>query len=455
MVTRNCVICGKAFECYPSDITVTCSNACRRERQRRIQTGHSISWSDEAKARLSEKGQTANLKLGTAAAQTSPIAGRGEENQEAKVWILVTPDGEEIVVRNLLHWARSHTDLFDKPPGDQSAKQIAAGFKAIAQTLRGGRKSGKQRGAYTYKGWTLKGLPQSLDSPTAEIPADKPKAEEPPAKSPKTKRPRNPVELSGINYYPRRHKWQLTYNGKYIGLFATQAEAVAKKRHLQGVDQDISNLQPSLTGPQSSLAGVTYQQSSNKWRVTHDGKYIGLFDTQGQAEAVKRKLLPRPISPVTGVSYKPKAGKWMVYYDKKYRGFYRTQQEAEAKVQKLAAEDYDPDNPHSLIQGVHYNKKSGKWWVSHGGKYVATFSDQTDAEALSCRLLAGEEVPDLHVRRRDLPQSPIPGVSYHPRMQKWMVRHKGKYIGSYQTQAEAEDVKSQLLESKIERETEG
>lgn len=161
MITRQCVICGKAFACYPSDNKVTCSNACRRERQRRITTASPVRWSAEARRRASQKGKTGNLLLGAEAAKRSPVAGRYETNQEAKVWTLVDPTGREIVVRNLLLWARDNTALFSKPPGDKSAQQIACGFRAIAQTLKGNRGApGTRRGALTYFGWTLAGLPQ-------------------------------------------------------------------------------------------------------------------------------------------------------------------------------------------------------------------------------------------------------------------------------------------------------
>lgn len=161
MITRKCVVCGKPFECYPSDNTVTCSKACRKERQRRIQTGKSIKWGKSARKKWSERGQTDNLRMGTAAAQKSPIAGRYVTNQEAKIWILVDPVGQEYVVRNLRLWAREHTELFGKPPGDRSSDQIAAGFRAIAQTLKGNRGApGKRSGSLTYKNWTLKGLPE-------------------------------------------------------------------------------------------------------------------------------------------------------------------------------------------------------------------------------------------------------------------------------------------------------
>lgn len=162
MITRNCVICGKPFECYPSDNKVTCSKDCRRERQRRIQTGKANKWNAAARKRWSERGQTDNLKLGVAAAKKSPIAGRFETNQEAKIWTLIDPSGQEHVVRNLRLWAREHTELFGKQPGDRSADQITAGFHAIVQTLKGNRGApGKHRGATTYKGWTLKGLPEN------------------------------------------------------------------------------------------------------------------------------------------------------------------------------------------------------------------------------------------------------------------------------------------------------
>lgn len=167
MVERKCIICGRSFPCYPSDNKVTCSKDCSRERKRRLVKSGPVKWGMEARKRASLKGKTGNLALGTAAAQRSPISGRFETNKEAKIWVLVSPSGEEIIVRNLLLWARNNSELFDKPPGDKSAVQIANGFKAIAQTMKGNRGvPGKQRGAMSYFGWTLKEIPKSQDSHT-------------------------------------------------------------------------------------------------------------------------------------------------------------------------------------------------------------------------------------------------------------------------------------------------
>lgn len=153
---KVCPVCRMLFPSPPSDPTVTCSKTCSAAWKSMTHRGVSPHWGDEARARKRAEGQTDNLKLGTAAAMASPIAGRFETNQEAKIWRLVTPTGEELVVRNLTMWARENAELFGKPPGDKSAVQIVHGFYAIAQTLRGKRKYP----AMTYFGWTLKDVPE-------------------------------------------------------------------------------------------------------------------------------------------------------------------------------------------------------------------------------------------------------------------------------------------------------
>lgn len=164
MIERKCIICGNSFRCYPSDKRVTCSKDCQRERARRQIKKSPVKWGEEARKRLSQKGKTSNLRLGTEAAKRSPAAGRFETNHTAKVWTLIDPDGGEHVVRNLRLWARDHTELFDKPCTDKSAVQITSGFAAIAQTLKRARGvKGKPNGATTYFGWRLKKLPEIPD----------------------------------------------------------------------------------------------------------------------------------------------------------------------------------------------------------------------------------------------------------------------------------------------------
>jgi hypothetical protein len=166
---RTCIICGKSFRCSPSDNYTACSKECQSIRARnainkRIANGEiDTPWTEERRVRANQsenviRQRKDSQKAGTEAAKLSPVAGRFETNQNAKVWTLISPGGVEYRVQNLLLWARDHTDLFEKPKGDRSADQISHGFAAIAQTMRGKRKPG--RGAMSYFGWTLKCPPE-------------------------------------------------------------------------------------------------------------------------------------------------------------------------------------------------------------------------------------------------------------------------------------------------------
>lgn len=102
--------------------------------------------------------------LATTKALENPLNQRGPQNREAKIWTIYPPDSDEaVVVTNLKHWARENYELFE--PGsddiDATAERICSGFHAIAQTLKGNRGgSGKQRGTTTYKGWSMRTLPE-------------------------------------------------------------------------------------------------------------------------------------------------------------------------------------------------------------------------------------------------------------------------------------------------------
>lgn len=76
------------------------------------------------------------------------------QGKEALVWRLIDPDGNTHKAVNLLDWARKNYLLFfdEDVPEDVAAKRIAAGFRAIATSIRGTRLK-------CYKGWQLAGLP--------------------------------------------------------------------------------------------------------------------------------------------------------------------------------------------------------------------------------------------------------------------------------------------------------
>lgn len=142
---RNCVICGKEFKCSPSDKIVTCSKECRSERVRRANKAKKKIWSPEARAKISAKGITPNLKKGTAAALKSPIAGSFETNQEALTWTIKSPDGVVYKVTNLRLFIKDNPDLFDG-----TVDQATHGFYAIKQAMLGKRTNVTQ-----WKGWEL------------------------------------------------------------------------------------------------------------------------------------------------------------------------------------------------------------------------------------------------------------------------------------------------------------
>jgi len=165
---KNCVICGRAFPCPPSDKTVTCSPACRSERARRAvaaRGGAAMLHTDESLARLERAREKrkqehpeqlrAIAKLASDAALQNPANQRGVQHRLARRWLLVTPSGQLIKVESLSNWARENYRLFEPESTDPeaSARRIRAGFQAIARTLEG--KIPPNRGAYHYKDWGL------------------------------------------------------------------------------------------------------------------------------------------------------------------------------------------------------------------------------------------------------------------------------------------------------------
>jgi len=145
---KHCVVCREDYNASPSDKRSTCGKPeCFKINKSRTHKGKSNTWTEESKQNLSVKGQTANLSKGTAAAQQSPIAGSFETNQNAKDWVLVSPEGKEHKCRNLNLWCKDNSQLFNRTP-----TQIAAGIRQIKQYRLGKTK----RTVTSYLGWTLK-----------------------------------------------------------------------------------------------------------------------------------------------------------------------------------------------------------------------------------------------------------------------------------------------------------
>jgi len=146
--SRICANCGRLFLAPPTSKKVTCSSACSCRRKVGTHVGVSNTWSAEARERLSARGQTDNLKLGTPAAQASLLAGPYETNQEAKRWWIVTPDGDVHEVVNLRKWLRDNAHML---PGGRDDLAYA-GLRQVQLSMMGLTK----RPVGAWKGWTLK-----------------------------------------------------------------------------------------------------------------------------------------------------------------------------------------------------------------------------------------------------------------------------------------------------------
>ena len=170
---KVCVICGAEFKAPPSSKKSTCSPACRSVRCSQAQKGKKRPKSEATRnAMKNSPAVQARMrsfqKIGTAAAMKLPEGQRGAQNRTSKVWELIDPMGNRIIVEGLSDWARKNYKLFEPPDADPEAAalRIRGGFAAIAGSMRGIRS--RKRQACTYKGWKLASLPKEKNSCTAQ-----------------------------------------------------------------------------------------------------------------------------------------------------------------------------------------------------------------------------------------------------------------------------------------------
>lgn len=163
-MVKHCVVCGAAFNAPPSSKKITCSSECSKARKALTHTDKHNAWSLCARQRLSEtrKACCPTLDRARQAALALPESQRGPQNRGAKIWTLIDPDGHELEVVNLLHWARINAGLFDivndAADRERVAHNISTGFQQIIRSMCGKRPKSP---IYTYKGWGIKSLPES------------------------------------------------------------------------------------------------------------------------------------------------------------------------------------------------------------------------------------------------------------------------------------------------------
>lgn len=161
-LSRNkkiCVVCGREFECPPSDKTVTCSQECRKERVRRNTAGKKLT--EETRKKLSEKSKGRDMaelqEAAVEAAKASPKSGRFTTNVNAKDWHLISPSGKHYHFRSLSHWLRENgQELFGCEPDSREWKNVCTGLGRAKSAMLGGTYR-----TCTYKDWNV--IPTNFD----------------------------------------------------------------------------------------------------------------------------------------------------------------------------------------------------------------------------------------------------------------------------------------------------
>lgn len=148
---KICVICGKPFYCPPSSKKITCSKECSTIRKTKSHIGKHNVWTEESKRKLSQRGQTDNLKMGTEAAKRSCNSGRFETNVNAIDWHLVSPDGKHYYFHSLNYWLRENCcELFGIEPDSREFENVRSGLSSAKRAVMGGSYM-----STTYKEWRV------------------------------------------------------------------------------------------------------------------------------------------------------------------------------------------------------------------------------------------------------------------------------------------------------------
>ena len=165
---KNCIVCGKAFECPPSNKTVTCSKECRKEYAKLRNVGKILP--DDVKKKMSEKAKGRDLSslqpIAVEAAKHSPNSGRFETNVNAIDWHLISPEGNHYYFHSLSLWLRENClELFGCEPDSRAYTNARAGLSNAKRAMLG-----KEYPCCTYKGWRV--IPTDDDKKRMIINAD-------------------------------------------------------------------------------------------------------------------------------------------------------------------------------------------------------------------------------------------------------------------------------------------
>lgn len=129
---RVCLVCGNTFKTSPTNDNVCCSAKC----------------SSIHRKRMHESGRyEVNMQRLVEGKERFWEEHSGEKHLNAKFWELKSPSGQVYTCRNLMHFIKTHPELFDGTP-----RQAFDGFAKIKATELGRR---TKCPSYSWKGWRL------------------------------------------------------------------------------------------------------------------------------------------------------------------------------------------------------------------------------------------------------------------------------------------------------------
>lgn len=150
---KICIICGKEFDCPPSEKTVTCSVDCKKIYAKQRSTGRKFS--DSTRKKISEKSKGRDMTglqtIAVEAAKNSPKSGRFKTNINAIDWHLISPEGKHYYFHSLNFWLRENClELFGCEPDSREYRNARSGLVGAKRAMMG-----KNYGCCTYKGWQV------------------------------------------------------------------------------------------------------------------------------------------------------------------------------------------------------------------------------------------------------------------------------------------------------------
>jgi hypothetical protein len=235
-------------------------------------------------------------------------------------------------------------------------------------------------------------------------------------------------------FYPKVRQGGKTIRISYGG-FQTEEEVVEV---LKEYTKDPDNFTPINNRTRKKVGSV--RKSRGKWAATYKEIYLGIYDTEEEAHEAIEKYLE---DPENVPSFKRNVGnisksrnKWQLKYKRKYLGSYKTQEEAQEALERY---QNDPENfvkPEVRIKYGSVTKHYNKWIVKHKGIFLGSYETQEE----------GQEALKTH--KRDPKNFVKPETKFgcvYFEKGKWRLIYKSKHIGYYPTKEKAEEVREIYL----------